>query len=93
MLLRAFTLHDTKALNYSPPFFQPNDAMAVRMLMDLVADLNTSVGRHPSDYRLYCVGTYDDAKGLLEAFPIPEHIKDAISCVPQQAFNFGQRKE
>lgn len=95
MLLRAYTLHDVKALNYSPPFFVNNDALAIRMLTDLVNDRNTSVGRHPGDFKMYCVGTYEDAKGVLNPLPIPEHIMDAVSCVAASPPNlFGAlRKE
>lgn len=95
MLLHAYTLHDVKATNYSPPFFQHNDALAIRMLTDLVNDVNTSVGRHPADFKLYRVGTYDDSKGQLTPLNIIEHVMDAISCVQRQndLFMNTQRKE
>lgn len=79
---KAYTLHDVKALTYSPPFYQTNHALAVRMCKDLVADINTTVGRHPADYKLYCVGTFDDATGKLEPLNIIEHVTDIISLVP-----------
>lgn len=85
MLLRAYTLHDVKALTYSPPFFQPNHALAIRMLSDLVTDTNTSVGRHPADFKMYCIGSYDDAKGQMTPLDIPEHIQDAVALVPPKA--------
>ncbi|QCQ84858.1 nonstructural protein [Blackfly microvirus SF02] len=95
MLLRAYTLHDVKALTYSPPFYQSNDALAIRMLDDLVNDMNTSVGRHPADYKLYCVGTYDDGTGALKPLEIPEHITDAINLVMPKpsAMHNNLRKE
>lgn len=95
MLLRAYTLHDVKALTYSPPFFQHNNGLAVRMLTDLVNDNNTSVGRHPADFRLYCVGSYDDSTGKLIPLDIIEHVMDAVSCVQRQSdlFMNSQRKE
>lgn len=94
MLLRAYTLHDVKALTYSPPFFQSNNALAIRMLDDLVNDKNTSVGRHPSDFKLYCVGSYDDSNGALTPLNIIEHVCDAIALVMStQAEMFGNRKE
>lgn len=95
MLLRAYTLHDVKSLNYSPPFFQHNDAIAIRMLTDLVADPNTTVGRHPADFKMYCVGAYDDQSGILIPNQIIEHIMDAVGVVPRPTgdmFN-QQRKE
>lgn len=90
MLLRAYTLHDVKALTYSPPFFQHNNALAIRMLEDLVNDQNTSVGRHPGDFKLYCVGSYDDSNGMLIPLNIIEHVMDAVALIrpaPENLFN------
>lgn len=81
-LLIAYTLHDVKALTYSPPFFTSNDAIAKRMVSDLVADTNTTVGRHPADYKLYKIGTFDEGNAVLTPLSIPEHVADCISFVP-----------
>lgn len=97
MLLRAYTLHDSKALNYSPPFFVHNDALAIRMLTDLVADSNTAPGRHPNDFRMYCVGVYDDGTGAFTPHNIIEHVMDAVSVLPAPSqlgmFREAMRKE
>lgn len=85
MILRAYSLLDVKALQYNPPFFQTTDAVAIRALRDLVNDLNTTVGRHPSDFKLYCIGTYDDATGHFEPLQPHMHVMDAMSLVPVQA--------
>jgi len=85
MLLSAYTVYDNKALTYSPPFFVASDGAAVRMLKDLVTDPNTSIGRHPSDYILYGVGTYNDQNGLFDAALPIRHVMDAIALVPIQA--------
>lgn len=84
-LLIAYTLHDVKAVNYSPPFFMPNDALARRACAELVLDRNTTVGRHPSDFKLYRVGTFDEGNGVLTPLSIIEHVLDIISLVPAVA--------
>jgi len=78
----AYTLYDLKALTYSPPFFTANDALAKRMLSEIVTDTNTTVGRHPSDYKLYKVGMFDDQTGIFDRLSIMEHVCDAISLLP-----------
>lgn len=91
MKLNAYTLFDSKALTYHPPFFTHTDGAAVRMVGDLVADPNTSVGRHPADYVLYFVGTYDDSNGQLWPEQPLRHVMDAVALVKiqsQPAFNF-----
>lgn len=83
MLLYAYSLYDSKALTYSPPFFTTAHGSAVRMVMDLAGDLNTSVGRHPSDYTLFCVGQWNDATGNLLPNDVREHISDVLPLVPR----------
>lgn len=82
MILRAYSLQDVKALQYHAPFFAPTDAAAIRMVQDLVNDMQNMVGKHPSDFKLFAVGSYDDANGHFEpVFPLV-HIIDAINLVP-----------
>lgn len=64
-LLKAFSILDTKADIFSPPFFFPTTGQAVRAFKDLSNDGQSSVSRHPADYRLFQVGTFDDARGQL----------------------------
>lgn len=82
MILNAYTIFDTKALIFNTPFFALNHGVAGRMCADLAADTNTSVGRHPADYVLYCLGTYDDTRGAFELREIREHVLDIVSLVP-----------
>lgn len=84
MILRAYSIYDLKALQYHPPFFASTNGAAVRSLADLASDTNTTIGRHPADYMLFCVGQYDDQKGqLIPCVPL-EHVVDAISLVKNQ---------
>lgn len=81
MKLNVYSLHDLKALNYNQPFFALTDGAAVRIIQDVANDLSTSIGRHPADFVLFCIGTYDDSLGLM----IPEtplrHVLDVIALV------------
>lgn len=83
MIMNAYTLYDTKALTYSPPFYTTAHGAAVRMVMDLACDPNTSVGRHPADFTLYCVGQWNDATGTLLPYEVREHISDVLPLVPK----------
>ncbi|QCQ84817.1 nonstructural protein [Blackfly microvirus SF02] len=84
MLSRLYSVYDSKALAYSPPFMAGTDGLAVRMLTELVSDNITNIGRHPSDFRLYCVGMFDDQSGGLAPLAPAEHIVDAVALVPYQ---------
>jgi hypothetical protein len=84
MILNAYTLFDSKSLVFNQPFFAHNHAVAIRMVGDIAQDANTSVGRHPSDYIVYKVGTYDDQTGFFSPLEIREHVIDVISLVQRQ---------
>lgn len=84
MLIHAYTVFDNKTLTYSPPFFQPAHGAAVRMFSDLAQDTNTTIGRHPTDYALFCIGVFDDQTGFIKALDQREHIVDAMSLLPKQ---------
>jgi len=85
MILNAYTLYDVKALTFNTPFFCQNHAVAKRLCADLVIDMTTSVGRHPADYVLYCLGTYDDNLGVFQNLDIREHVADMMSLLPINA--------
>lgn len=90
MILQAYSIFDRKALQYHPPFYASTDGQAVRNFSDLANDPNTTVGRHPSDYVLYCVGCYNDANGFLEPFSPLRHVMDADACVSIKSANPSQ---
>lgn len=64
MMLHAFALLDTKTGHFNVPFFFPHPGMAVRAVIDLAGDSNTTVGRHPADFTLCQVGAFDDQAGV-----------------------------
>lgn len=81
MMLRCYSIFDRKALQYHPPFFQSTDGAATRAVADLANDLNTQIGRHPSDFVLFMIGEYDDQKGaMLPCSPLV-HVVDAVALV------------
>jgi hypothetical protein len=81
MNLNAYSVYDNKALIYNVPFFTSTDGQAVRMFADLANDPSTGVGRHPSDYSLFFIGSYDDQKGALVAESPLRHVADATSLL------------
>jgi hypothetical protein len=89
MLMQAYSVYDRKALQYFAPFFTSTDGAAIRMLSDLANDLNTNVGRHPSDYVLYNFGNYSDQNGSLEPYSPLRHVIDASALLTTEMRNVG----
>lgn len=81
MQIKCYSIHDTKSLTYSNPFYAPTHGAAIRIVTDAVQDLNTQLGRHPADFVLYCVGYFDDQYGHLVPVEIKEHVIDLVALV------------
>ena len=57
-----FTIYDSKANAYLTPFFLHKDGMALRVFTDCVNDTQHQFGKHPEDYTLFNIGSWDDEK-------------------------------
>ncbi len=65
MKLNIYSIFDTASGLYSRPFFTQSDAEAMRSFEDIATDAEHPVGKHPEDYNLFRLGTFDDNKGKL----------------------------
>lgn len=74
MVLKAFAILDTKANAFMPPFFMPAVGMATRAFGDLARDKDSQVAKHPGDYRLAEIGTFDDNNGELVSIGGPRFL-------------------
>jgi len=70
-----YSIFDSKAEIYKTPFEQVNNAEAMRTFHDLVNDKNTIISKHPEDYDLYNIGTWDNENGKLETTKVMYLIK------------------
>lgn len=60
-----FSVFDVKAEVFGHPFFMGNTAEAVRAFRDLVEDERSTVHKHPEDYKLCRVASWDNSTGVL----------------------------
>lgn len=61
--MRIYSIYDTKAEHYGNPVFIRTDAEARRMFSQIAGDTETEIGKHPEDFLLYRLGTWDAEKG------------------------------
>jgi len=59
---KVFTIYDSKARAYLVPFFLHEEGMAIRVFADCVNDKTHQFGKHPEDYTLFIIGTWEDEK-------------------------------
>ncbi len=67
MMLRAYSIFDVASGLYQRPFFVGADGEALRLFIDLVAEKDHPVGKHPNDYSLFRLGEFNDISGVLVA--------------------------
>ena len=80
MKLNAYTIYDVASGVYMRPFFSQADGQATRGFKDIATDADHEVGKHPEDYTLYRIGSYNDTSGKLEGEE-PEKIMTGLQCV------------
>lgn len=81
MILQVFSVYDDKAQCYQTVHPMTHKGAALRSFGDAVLDKNTQLSRHPSDYKLYLIGTFDDSSGLLNPVNPPELIGCGIDFI------------
>lgn len=71
MKLNMYSIFDTASGVYERPFCFQSDGQASRAFSDIANDPEHPIGKHPEDYSLVRIGTYDDNKGRL----VPEEVE------------------
>lgn len=100
MLMSVYTVYDSKAGCYTRPFFTENDETAKRFVVDFYLSQDSPIARHPEDFCLYCIGTFDDNACLLvgevkrhvidlQSFYKPEGNEDDNGQQVDNAFSFA----
>ena len=90
MIIKIYFIRDDKAESFHTTFHQHNDALASRAFVQLLETDGSMLATAPQDFRLYCVGEFNDQEGTLTAYPQPKFICDLSS---QARLNAQKRKE
>ena len=65
MKLELYTIYDSKEEIYYRPLFFLNDGTALRTFEDMTNDKNSKISKHPEDYTLWHLGSYEDSSATL----------------------------
>lgn len=74
MKLGLFSVRDEKAEVFSPPLSSMNVGTITRSLFDVLKSGSHDYAKHPEDYVLYHLGTFDDQTGQMELFTAPKSV-------------------
>jgi len=87
---KIFAIYDQKAFAYLPPFTLPRVEMAERTFLDCINSDSHAFGKHPADYTLVELGTYDDLKGLITTHDAPKLVGSGIEYLtPKEDLSNG----
>ena len=79
----AFALLDTKAQYFGTPFFCQSKGEAIRVCMDAMQDMRSTIARYPADFTLFLIGSYDTETANLFREQ-PENLGVLVTFLPQQ---------
>lgn len=63
VLLRLYSIYDSKAEQFSPPQVYHNDMLALRAFEGIVNDDKMLICKYPEDFSLHYVGNLGDSDG------------------------------
>lgn len=89
--LKIYSIHDAAVAAFATPFFSGTDVAASRVLMGLVNDPNSTFSIQPSDFTLFCLGSFNVLTGTITADEI-RRVKNGLELVKQkELFNENQK--
>lgn len=85
MIQKIFAVRDSKTEAFLQPFFMPARGAAIRGFTDAVNDPSHGMGKHPEDYTLFEIGSFDDESGALVSHPSPQSIGSGFEFLRSQS--------
>ena len=78
---KIFSIYDTKAEAYLPPFFVHQEALALRAFSDAVNTEGHQFNMHPGDYTLFNIGAWDDNDCKIITNKTPINLANGITLM------------
>lgn len=93
-MLKMFSVYDSKAQAYLPPFFSPTTGTAVRSFQVACQTEGHDFHRFGSDFTLFELGDFDEAKATMHMHSTPQNLGLAIGYVGDEGsgYNSEQRE-
>lgn len=79
MIHTLVAIKDAKIGCFARPVPVVNEATAVRAFTDAVNDRSTEYFKHPEDYTIWALATFDDQTGLFKNYDVPLQLANAVA--------------
>lgn len=63
--LNIYAVYDSVADVFLQPYYMHDDKPAIRVFRDLQSDPESQLSKHPDDYELFVIGTYNYVTGVI----------------------------
>lgn len=77
VIYTAFAIRDIKTESFNMPYFQTHKAAAMRSFQDLASDPQAIICKHPADFQLFEIGTYNSQTGAMVPHDTPVYLATA----------------
>ena len=78
MDVKIFAIYDKCVGVFSQPYFMQHKGQMIRAFSDEVNNPESQFFKHPGDFDLFCLGSYNDNSGGLSPLAQPEFISSAV---------------
>lgn len=83
MIVNIYSVKDNQVDSYAAPFTSPTNGSALRAFADHVNDPGSMANKHPQDFALYHLGTFNDQEGTIIA-NMPQRIGTAAEYLKKE---------
>lgn len=84
MILQIFSVYDSKVEAYIAPFYGLTIGSALRDFEVQCNDAASNFNRHPEDYTIFHLGSFEMSTGKFEILPTPHSLGLAITFIHQE---------
>lgn len=78
MILKMFSVYDSKVEAYLPPLFYKSKGEFLRAFAEAVNDPKSNIGKYPSDFTAFELGSWDDHGSVFDLHKTPMSLGVAI---------------
>lgn len=81
MIVKMYAVYDSKVEAFLSPLFFQSKGQAVRAFTDAIADSSSPISKHPEDFTIFELGSFDDSNAKFDLHATPISVGVAIEFV------------
>lgn len=81
MIFGVFSIYDSAVSTWRPPIYARSKGEILRSFTDAANNPQTDFAKHPGDYTLFDIGTWDDDKCLFALHKTPISLGKAVEFI------------